>query len=87
MLDELTLEEVNAAIQKHLQYKNMKIAMITQNTKSLQKALVNNDPSPMEYATPKPAEVLEEDKEIAVYPLDIKSENVKIVDVDEMFVR
>ncbi len=87
ILDELTLEEVNAAIKKHLQYKNMKIAMITKDAKSLQKALVNDDPSPMTYDTPRPQEVIEEDKEIETYALDIKPENVKIMDVDEMFVR
>ncbi|MBN2029606.1 insulinase family protein [bacterium] len=87
MLDKLTLEEVNNAIQRHLQYENMKIAMITKNAKSLKKALTDDDPSPMEYATPKPPEVLEEDQKIEKYALDIKPENVKIVDVDEMFVR
>jgi len=87
MLDELTLEEVNTAIKKHLQYKNMKIAMITKDAKSLQKALVNDDPSPLEYATPQSPEILEEDKEISTYALNIKSENIKTMDVDEMFVR
>ena len=87
MLDELTLEEVNAAIRKHLQYKSMKIAMITKNTELLKKALVNDEPIPMEYATPKPPEVIEEDKEIAHYILNIKPENVTIMDVNEMFVR
>jgi zinc protease len=65
----------------------MKIAMITKDAELLKKELVNDDPSPMEYATPKPPEVIEEDKEIAHYILNIKPENVTIMDVNEMFVR
>ena len=65
----------------------MKIVMITKDTELLQKALSNDDPSPMEYATPKPPEVIEEDKEIAHYILNIKPENVSIMDVNEMFVQ
>ncbi len=87
MLDKLTLEDVNRAIKKHLQYKNLKIAMITQNAEDLKTALVENKPSPKKYATPKPEEVLQEDKEIAVFPLDIKEENVQIFKADEMFVK
>jgi hypothetical protein len=31
--------------------------------------------------------VVQEDKEIAVFPLPVKPENVKIVPVDQLFVR
>lgn len=87
MLESLTLDDVNTAIKKHLQYKNMKIAMITKGVESLKKALINNTLSPKEYQVEKPAEVLAEDREIEKYPLDIKAENVRIVRADEMFVK
>ena len=87
MLDKLTLEDVNAAIKRHLQYKNMKIAMITKAAKSLKKALVSNKKSSMEYNSPKPPEVLAEDIEIEKYRLDIKEDKVKIVNADDMFIR
>jgi len=87
MLDELTLEEVNAAIQKHLQCDNIKIAMITQDAKNMKKALVNDTPSPIEYAAPKPEEILEEDQEIGMFSLDIDEEDVEIIEADEMFVK
>lgn len=61
--------------------------MITKDAKSLKKALVSNAPSPMKYAAPKPPEVLEEDKEIKKYPLEIDEDKVKIVKADEMFVK
>ncbi len=81
----LTLDEVNAAVKKNLQYKNLKIVMVTHDAESLKKDLVENKPSPMKYSTPKSPAVLEEDKEIEVYPLDIKPEQVRIVKVENMF--
>jgi zinc protease len=81
----LTLEQVNNAIKKHIQYKNIKIAMVTNNAEQFKNDLVNNTPSPITYESPKPAEVLEADKAISVFPLDIKAENVQIVPVDQMF--
>ncbi|NOY57355.1 MAG: insulinase family protein [Calditrichaeota bacterium] len=81
----LTRDEVNAAIKKHLQYKNMKIAMVTQDAESLKKALVEDQPSPLKYSNPKPQAVLDEDKEIEAYPLKVKAENVKIVNIKDVF--
>ena len=87
MLDKLTLADVNDAVKRHLRYRDMKIAMITADTKSFKKALVDEVPSPMDYATPKPDEVLEEDKEIQAYRLDIDADKVKIVKADDMFLK
>jgi zinc protease len=85
MLETLTLEDVNAAVKKYLQYKNIKIVLITQNAESLKKALVNNTISPKTYAVKKPAQILEEDKKIETYSLSIREESVTILKADEMF--
>ena len=85
MLDELTVKDVNAALKKHFTYEDLKVVFITPDAEGLKSALVNNAPSPITYASEKPAEVIEEDKEIAVYPLVVKPENVTIVKADEMF--
>ncbi len=85
MMDALTLEDVNAAIKKYLQTKNMKIVMITQDAASLKNELVLNTVSPITYRTPKPPEILEEDKEIARYPLNFSQDKVWIKRADEMF--
>ena len=85
MLDELTLEDVNAALRKHLGYENLKAVFITPDAEGLKKALVNNDPSPITYASDKPAGVLEEDRSIVRYPLKVKPENVRIVKIEEVF--
>ena len=44
-------------------------------------------PSPMTYQTPKPQEVMDEDKVIEAYPLGIKREQITIVPVDQMFAK
>ncbi len=85
MMDELTLEDVNAAIKKYLQYQNMKVVFVTSNARQLKEMLVNNTPSPISYSTPKPPDVLAEDKEIASYPLHVKPENVQILPVEKVF--
>jgi hypothetical protein len=44
-------------------------------------------PSPITYKNPKPEHVINEDKEIAVFPLPVKPEQVQMVPVDQLFVR
>ena len=86
LLDEITLEEVNTALKKYFDYKNVKAVFITADAEGLKETLVNNTPSPISYDSPKPEAILLEDKEIQSYPLQIAAENVKIVPVDDMFV-
>lgn len=81
----LKVEEVNAAIKKYLNNQNMIIAVVTQDAASFQKALVENTASPIQYESPKPEEILEEDKQIMVYPLSIAKEKVTVVPVENIF--
>ncbi|HVS24387.1 MAG TPA: pitrilysin family protein [Gammaproteobacteria bacterium] len=87
MMDELTLDDVNAAIKRHLQYANLKIAIVTGDADGLRAALVSGAPTPISYDNPKPAAITDEDKEIAAFPLGIEAERVTIVPVDEAFER
>ena len=87
MMSELTLKDVNAAIKKHWQTKNMQIAVITNNAQAFKDALVSDAPSPITYKTPKPETVLTEDKEIGTFPLKFNADNVKIVPVTDLFVK
>ncbi|MFQ5767766.1 MAG: M16 family metallopeptidase, partial [Acidobacteriota bacterium] len=59
MMDEITLDEVNAAIRKYLQVDDMVIAMVTADARAMKEALVSDRPSPMDYGeVKKPADVL-----------------------------
>jgi zinc protease len=85
-MDELTVADVNAAIKKYWQFGDMQIAIITTpDGAALKESLVANTPSPITYKTPKPAEVMEADKEIIALPLMVKPENITVVKVEELF--
>lgn len=86
-LDKLTVEQVNAAIKKHLSTKNLVIAISTGQPDKLKAQLTAGAPTPPTYATPKPKEVLDEDKEISAYPLNLKAADVTVTPVDEMFAK
>lgn len=83
MMDEITLDEVNAALKKHLSSENMKIAVVTGDAEGLKSALLEDAASPITYASPKPPEILAEDEVIATFPLHVAG--VQVVPVDRMF--
>ncbi len=87
MMDELTLDDVNGAIKRHLQTANLKIAIVTGDAENLRAALVSGAPTPITYDAPKPAAVLAEDREIATFPLDVAAERATVVPVDSAFER
>jgi zinc protease len=75
---------VNAAIRKHWQTENLQIAAVTEDATAFAEALVQDTPSPINYPTPKPPEVLAEDKSISTFPIKVKREHVKIVPVGDL---
>jgi hypothetical protein len=87
MMDELMLEDVNAAIKRHLQYRNLKIAIVTGDAANLRALLASDAPTPIDYPTPKPDAIMAEDREIAVVPLALAAERVEIMPVDQAFER
>ncbi|MBK7643338.1 MAG: insulinase family protein [Planctomycetes bacterium] len=87
LMDEITLEECNAAIRKYMKLDDAVIAIVTKDAKALAAALASGDPSPIQYGegiTKRP-EILAEDEEIAKYPLKISAGAIQIVPVAEMF--
>jgi len=87
MMDELTLDDVNGAIKRHLQTANLKIAIVTGDAPTLSTALARGAPTPISYDTPKAEEITTEDREIAAFPLGIAADRVTIVPVDQAFER
>jgi zinc protease len=85
MMGELTLEDVNAAIKRHLQYDNLKIAIVTGDADGLKQAMVGDAATPINYDAEKSAKILDEDKQIAAFPLGVRADAVRVVAVDQMF--
>ncbi|MEK7408658.1 MAG: insulinase family protein [Acidobacteriota bacterium] len=84
-LARLKLEDVNRAIRKHLRTGDLRIVVIARNCEELRKKLLGNDPSSMTYNSPKPEEVLAEDKIVERWKIDLKPEAVRIVPVEKVF--
>jgi zinc protease len=83
-LPKLTVEQVNAAVRKHLKPPGMKIAVVARNADELRDILTSGKPSPITYDTQgTPENILAEDKQIAAFPL--RNVTVKIVPVERMF--
>jgi zinc protease len=85
----LKVEDVNNAIRKYWQIENMYMTIITDTSEAepLAKSLSENLESPMSYSNlvkyGLPVEVLDEDKEVAEYRLNVRS--VKIVKSEDTF--
>lgn len=84
-LSKLTLEDVNRAIQTYLKSDRMRIVLITRDAEGLRDAITNNRPSSIKYNSEKPPEIMEEDKIIENYKINVKPEDVVLVPVEKVF--
>jgi zinc protease len=84
-LSRLTLEDVNKAIRRYLKSERMRVVMVTKDAEGLREAIIKNTPSPIKYNAPKPDEIMQEDKVIQDYRINVKPEDVVIVPVDRVF--
>ena len=87
-LPRLTVEAVNAAVKRHLNARNIKVAIVTDGAREIQAALLSGRSTPITYQTPTTNEdLLKEDREIESYPLPINKERVRIVQAQDLFER
>lgn len=82
----LEREDVNKAIKRNLQYRNIKIVCVGPEMDKLKESLLSNSPSPIYYQGDMTSpETLKEDKIAEVYPLSVK--RVIIIPADKIFER
>jgi zinc protease len=84
-LAKLTLDEVNAAVKKHLRAGRVQIAVVADDVDTMSRKLLSGEPSPMTYNSPKPDEITAEDKIVERYPIPVKPERIKVVPVSSVF--
>jgi zinc protease len=84
-LSRLTLDDVNNAVRRYLKSDRMRIVLVTKDAEGLREAIINNTASPIKYNAPKPDEILEEDKVIQNYRINVKPEDVVIVPIERVF--
>ena len=83
----LTVDDVNAAIRKYLNAENIRIAVVVDEGKGQEfyDALSANLPSPITYESPKPQDIVEEDRIIEVFPLNVNKAKSRVVHAAELF--
>jgi zinc protease len=84
-LEGLTLEAVNAAIHRYVQLHNLWVVVITKDAAALKAKMVSGAPTPIGYPGPVAEVVMEEDRKISVFPIPVKEENIRIIDINEVF--
>ena len=86
-LQSLTLDQVNAAIKKHLTARDLSVVIITKDAAGLKKALVSDAFSAVKYDSAKPEDLLAEDNIIGGLRLGIAAEKVKVTPLAEVFAK
>jgi zinc protease len=86
-LEALTVEQVNAAIKRHLSAADLSIVFVTKDAAALKQALASDAPSPIRYDGEKPQSLLDEDKVVGALKLQIRPENIAITPVAEVFAK
>jgi len=81
----LTLEQVNAAIRKHLRVDRIQIVAVSANAEQLKQQLVGAGPTPIQYNSAKPADIMAEDKTVEKLDLGLRAMDVQIVPVATVF--
>jgi hypothetical protein len=76
---------VDAAVEKHLGYSGMYVVFITSDAEAVKELILSGRPTPITYAGQQPPEVLQEDIEIAAYPIEVAPEDIRIMDISEVF--
>lgn len=84
-LRKLSVKDVNAAIKKYISATNLKIAIVTNDAKSLKESMLSNAPSPITYKSPVSDKILEEDKSISSLPLLVNPTRTRIIPVSMLF--
>lgn len=84
-LSKLTLDDVNRAIRRHLKSDRMRIVMVTKDAEALRDAIASGRPSPITYNSAKPKEIMDEDKIIEVFKVNVRAEDMEIVPVERVF--
>jgi zinc protease len=85
-LPQLTVEEVNAAMRRHLRATDLVVAAVTENAQALLNPLLEGAPTPITYDTSGTLpEVIEEDRLIERFPLAVNQERSRKIAPGDLF--
>lgn len=81
----LTHDQVNAAIRKHMRSDRVQIVVVANDVDSLKKQLVGEQAVTIHYNSPKPQEILDEDKIVEKFDLGLRPQDIDVVPVEKEF--
>jgi zinc protease len=84
-LTKLTLQDVNGAIRKHLRTDNLQIVGVAKDAEKLKAELTGGAATPIHYNSAKPQDILDEDKIVEKWPLNLRAADITIVPVNSVF--
>ncbi len=84
-LAKLTLADVNRAIRKHLRADRLQIVGVAKDADKLKAELTGGAATPIQYNSPKPQDILDEDKIVEKWPLNLSAADITVVPVDSVF--
>jgi len=84
-LRKLSVDDVNRVIRAHLQTQNVQFVFVAKDAADLKRRLTGGAPSPIQYNSPKPQAVLDEDKAIAALPLKLAPRAVTVRKAEDVF--
>ncbi|HWQ55643.1 MAG TPA: pitrilysin family protein [Bryobacteraceae bacterium] len=84
-LVKLTRDDVNRAIKRHLRTDRIQFVAVSKDAEALKKKLTSPEASPMTYNSPKPDDILAEDKVVQTWGLHLQPEDVRIVPLEQVF--
>jgi len=84
-LSRLTVDEVNAAVKRHLDARNLSVVIVTQDASGLARALASDAFSPIKYDGVKPPDLLAEDQIIGALKLNIPAEKITVTPIADVF--
>ncbi len=84
-LAKLTRRHVNEAIRRHLRSDRLVIVAVSDNAQALKESIASDAASAMTYNSPKPDDILKEDKIVERWNLHLKPEQITIRPVDTIF--
>ena len=86
-LETITPDEVQAAVRKHVDPARINFVFVTRDARSLADALGSGAASPISYASPKDAALLEVDQAISRVPLPLDPKRIEIMPADQFMRR
>jgi len=86
-LSKLTVDQVNAAIRRHLNAENMSIVIVAHDAENLKRTLVADGFSPIKYDGAKGKALLDEDRVIGAMKLGIPAASVTVTPIADVFAK